>query len=129
MFMAKKKNKTLKKSSYLIWLSMVGFLSSCSHFSLRSKESMDAEEKKPWNKDERTVGGDFNKSKQRLTPHIGFKLPVDNGPDPVKIPINKKPEEIKTIIDKKRKIIKILKEKDIEDEKILERCPSKNQEE
>ena len=94
--MAKKKNKTLKKSTYLVWLSMIGFLSSCSHFSLRSKESMDAEEKKPWNKDERTVDGAFNKSKQRLTPHIGFNLPIDNGPDLVKIPINKKPEEIKT---------------------------------
>lgn len=104
----------MKTAGYFFWLSVLGLLSSCSHFSFRSKESMDAEEKKPWSKDERTVEGVFNKSKQRLTPHIGFNVPVDNGPDPVKIPANKKPEEIKTTIDKEHQTIKILKENDIE---------------
>ena len=69
---------------------LIGILSSCSHFSFRSKESIDAEEKKPWVKDETTVEGVFHKSKQRLTPHIGFTVPLDSDSNSAKIPGNEK---------------------------------------
>ena len=90
-------------------LGSFGILSSCSYLSFRSKESIEAEEKKPWDKDEATVEGVFHKSKQRLTPHIGFKVPLDSGSDPLKVSRNDKSEDIKTSIDKKRKTIEIIK--------------------
>jgi hypothetical protein len=104
----------VKTLIYYMLLGSLGILSSCSHFSFRSKESIEAEEKKPWDKDEATVEGVFHKSKQRLTPHIGFKVPLDSGSNPLKVSRNDKSGDIKTSIDKKRQTIEIIKDDGVE---------------
>jgi hypothetical protein len=100
---------------YLLLLNSLGSLCSCTYFSIRSKEAIDAEEEKPWNKNKGTVEELLNsKSQKHLTPHIGVKIPVEASSNLVKAPKSQEPVKIRTCIDKKRQEIKIIKEEDKE---------------
>ena len=96
----------------IISLHLVG---GCQSWTVESKESMDARERQPWRPDESSVAGLQNRSPKRITPHVGFNMPID---EPSKIILKSHeipdPEDInpfKTRLDKKRKSIVIVPNK------------------
>ncbi|MGI4851723.1 MAG: hypothetical protein ACRYGR_07255 [Janthinobacterium lividum] len=91
------------------------FLKGCQSWTVGSKESMDARERQPWRPDESSVAGLENRSPKRVTPHVGFNMPIDEPSKIIlksrEIPDSESLDSFKTRLDKKRRSIIIVPEK------------------
>ena len=109
------RNNSLKMTSWFIGSWFFFSLAGCESCTVGSKESLEAKERRPWRPDESSVAGVEEHSSKRMTPHIGFNMPLE---EPSKIILKTKElpnkesiPHVKTSLNKKKRSIEVITDK------------------